>query len=149
MLIRLFFPPKPQRPGSRLKCTFHLSLATLSTACDRSSTLSGMLHLQACDSEEEITTSAAPAAPTRRKRRLEVSFSFLAGSKRGASTAPLMIAQRSDLVSPSHGWLQTPIREELTGGGVAVVQQIQASQIHQHACLTRKFHGCCRAPLIP
>ncbi|CAN0439265.1 unnamed protein product, partial [Ectocarpus sp. 12 AP-2014] len=26
---------------------------------------------EACDSEEEITTSAAPAAPTRRKRRLE------------------------------------------------------------------------------
>ena len=35
-------------------------------------------------------------------------------------------------------------RYELTGGSVAVVQQI-----HQHACPTRKFHGCCRAPLTP
>ena len=151
MLIRLFPPPKPQRLSSVIKVHISQFLTTLSTTCDRSSTLSGMLHLQASDSEEQIATSAALAAPTRQKRKVKVSFAvfrFLAGSTLGVSTTSL-ITVCSDLVLPSHGWLQTPRREEEPGVGVAVFQEIKASQIHQHACLTRNFHGCCRAPLLP
>ena len=95
-----------QNPGLMwIKYTFHLPPATLSTTCNRASTLSDMIHLQASDSEEQVTTLAAPAAPTRLKRKAEVSCSFLGWKYARCLHHTINECVRSDLVSPSHGWL--------------------------------------------